>query len=91
MAGSRKPGSTGRENGGCILPARTPGTLGINDQSDPNVHAWQGNTPGPTGIGDFARPKFRAAAGPPGTSLVSPVNENDLGNRASSAPIVGTG
>ena len=37
-----------------ICPARTPGTLGINDQADPNRWSMPGSTPGPTGMADHA-------------------------------------
>jgi hypothetical protein len=90
MAGARKAGPTGYEKGGGILPAQTPGPLGINDQGDPNARAWQGNTPGPAGIGDFEPPRF-LAPGSIRASLLNPASENDLANLATSAAIVGTG
>lgn len=33
-----------------ICPARTPGSLGINDHADPNAWSFLGDTPGPVGL-----------------------------------------
>lgn len=54
MAGSRKPGPTGDVGTGSVLPAQTPGTLGLNDQADPSVMALCGDSPGPVGRNDYA-------------------------------------
>jgi hypothetical protein len=37
-------------------PAKTPGSLGVNDRADPNASAYSGDTPGSLGINDFADP-----------------------------------
>jgi hypothetical protein len=54
MAASRLPGSTSRPAG--LVPSRTPGPLGINDQADPNKTSLLGDTPGPVGWRDGADP-----------------------------------
>ena len=38
------------------VPPRTPGTLGLNDQADPNRTSCMGDTPGILGLNDFADP-----------------------------------
>ena len=38
-----------------LCEARTPGTLGILDQADPDVLSLPGDTPGPTGFNDLAQ------------------------------------
>jgi hypothetical protein len=58
MAGTRAPGPEKGRPAHHICPARTPGSLGINDQGDPPVIALQGDTPGPAGIGDYHPPRF---------------------------------
>lgn len=52
MASSKNAGPAGRISYGPVCPARTPGSLGINDQADPNAASFIGNTPGPVGIND---------------------------------------
>lgn len=39
-----------------LLPARTPGPTGVNDQGDPDQWARLGYTPGPLGLNDLADP-----------------------------------
>ncbi|HEX8091325.1 MAG TPA: hypothetical protein VF762_20890, partial [Blastocatellia bacterium] len=56
MASSREPGPIGRVPYGPVCPARTPGSMGINDQGDPNVTSLLGNTPGPLGVNDHGQP-----------------------------------
>jgi uncharacterized membrane protein YgcG len=58
MAGSKMPGCLGRESmgRGGVVPARTCGPLGINDQGDPRVWSLMGDTPGALGINDYAAP-----------------------------------
>jgi|GEM_PF-5617268 len=56
MAGSRRPGPLTPPVGVCSIPARTPGSLGINDQADPNVTTLMGDTSGPVGVCDAADP-----------------------------------
>jgi hypothetical protein len=56
MASTRKPGSQGRSAPGSGVPARTPGSLGVNDQADPNVQSLLGDTPGPVGYFDLGDP-----------------------------------
>jgi hypothetical protein len=54
MANSTPPGVlsfTGRE---LCTPARTPGSMGLNDQGDPRVCTRLGDTPGITGLRDGA-------------------------------------
>ena len=56
MAGSCQRGPLNPPVGVCRIPPRTPGPLGMNDQSDPNVTALLGDTPGPIGYLDGADP-----------------------------------
>ena len=58
MAGSRRLFPLTPPIGSCSIPPRTPGPLGINDQSDPNVTALLGDTPGPVGLLDGADPRL---------------------------------
>jgi putative chitinase len=51
MANSCIPGSLGT-SGRWIWP-RTPGSLGFNDQGDPNICTRLGDTPGPLGFNDW--------------------------------------
>lgn len=44
-----------------VFAPRTPGPVGINDHSDPNVIAYLGDTPGPLGISDHAEPHLSAS------------------------------
>jgi hypothetical protein len=58
MGSSRFPGSQGSD-AVCqcsVIPARTPGSLGIGDHGDPAAWSWLGDTPGPLGIDDLAAP-----------------------------------
>jgi hypothetical protein len=48
-----------------LVPGKTPGTLGINDQADPNVTTALGDTPGSIGISDWADPSRFFASTPP--------------------------
>jgi hypothetical protein len=54
MGGSRKPGPAYGD--GSWPAARTPGSLGINDQSDPEVCTLLGDSPGTLGRNDGADP-----------------------------------
>jgi hypothetical protein len=56
MAESRKPGPLTPPLGSCSIPSRTPGSLGKNDQADPDLTTLLGNTPGPVGVCDWADP-----------------------------------
>ncbi len=57
MAGSCRPGPLNPPDSlVCSVPARTPGSLGVNDQADPNTTACMGDTPGPLGVCDWADP-----------------------------------
>lgn len=49
MANSRVPGPLGNDALEALVPARTPGPLGVNDAADPNVRAAPGDMPGPLG------------------------------------------
>ena len=49
-----KPGPVSHDPFSPLLPAQTPGTLGVRDRADPNANAQPGNTPGSTGINDAA-------------------------------------
>jgi hypothetical protein len=51
---SRLPGPERYDPASPLTPARTPGTLGINDAADPGAHARLGDTPGSLGINDGA-------------------------------------
>src|SRR4051794_20719649 len=63
MGRSRMPGSQGVDDicQCTVIPARTPGSLGIGDHADPSSWAWLGDTPGPLGVADGAAPDFRPA------------------------------
>ncbi|EHR71637.1 hypothetical protein BurJ1DRAFT_2814 [Burkholderiales bacterium JOSHI_001] len=65
MSCSRRPGVLGSD--GFWAGSRTPGTLGINDQADPNLCSLLGDTPGVLGRADGADPTLArlgaAAAG----------------------------
>jgi hypothetical protein len=52
-------------------PARSPGTLGLNGQGDPNCFSLLGDTPGTLGCGDFGDPTLSLARAGflPGLSL----------------------
>lgn len=90
MASTRRAGPTGHRRQDGVVPARTPGPLGMNDQGDPNVSALQGDTPGPAGVGDFGPPRlFPSGSTPP--SVSSPAAENHRHSLVGSAPVVGTG
>ena len=54
MAKSKHPCSLNPPDGLCRLPARTPGVLGLFDQSDPNLTTLLGDTPGSLGLNDYA-------------------------------------
>ena len=54
MAASTKPGPLNPPMGGCRVPARTNGPLGVFDQGDPSLTTLLGNTPGPLGFNDWA-------------------------------------
>ena len=56
MAGSIDPRPLGfsPEALRCLFPARSPGSLGINDAGDPTVLDCLGDTPGPVGVNDLA-------------------------------------
>jgi hypothetical protein len=51
---SQKPGPQGRDPHSPLLPARTPGTLGVRDAAEPGALAELGDTPGPVGWNDGA-------------------------------------
>jgi hypothetical protein len=61
MASSTAPGTLGKDAPGTLVPARTPGPLGVNDAADPNVRAAPGDTPGALGINDAAALTAQAA------------------------------
>lgn len=55
MSGSKDRRTLPSKSNGKIVPARTPGTLGVNDAGDPGKKALPGDTPGPVGTsGDAA-------------------------------------
>ena len=84
MAGTKEPGPVGQHPNSGIVPSRTPGPPGINDQADPTVIAQQGDTPGAAGVNDYHPPRLlNAGAGPN-----NPTGQQDT---YGSAPIVGTG
>lgn len=53
MPDSRTPGPTNPDPFSIFLPARTPGSLGVNDAVDPNAHAHTGGAPVPVGVRHF--------------------------------------
>jgi len=71
MAGSSIPGAVTPPTGVVTTPARTPGTLGMNDHGDPNVTTLLGDTPGSLGAGDHADPTLKAAKLPNGTAVAA--------------------
>lgn len=69
MGGARKSLSSGLESG--PIPPRTPGSLGVNDQADPNVTALLGDTPSSLGVLDWADPTLPPyCPGDPSAELV---------------------
>ena len=58
MANSRKPGPLNPPMHWCLIPALTPGPLGLFDQGDPNVTTLLGDTPGPLGMNDANDPSM---------------------------------
>lgn len=54
MAGSCKPGPLNPPINSGLIPARTPGPLGMFDQGDPGFTTLLGDTPGPLGFNDWA-------------------------------------
>lgn len=54
MAGSCKPGPLNPPIDSGLIPARTPGPLGMFDQGDPGLTTLLGDTPGPLGFNDWA-------------------------------------
>jgi hypothetical protein len=56
MAGSSRPGPQIPPTDTACTPPRTPGSLGINDQADPNIATLLGDTPGSVGWLDGADP-----------------------------------
>lgn len=77
MASSRKPGPKREIPASSIVPARTKGPLGIQDQADPIVIACFSDTPGPLGVGDYADPFFPRTTTSNGQPLVQ---QTRLGN-----------
>jgi hypothetical protein len=61
MASSTVPGTLGKDAPDALVPARTPGPLGVNDAADPNARAAPGDTPGALGINDAAALAAQAA------------------------------
>ncbi len=61
MANSTAPGTLGKDAPDTLVPARTPGPLGVNDAADPNARAAPGDTPGALGINDAAALAAQAA------------------------------
>lgn len=64
MASSKKPRPEGQTTLVGICPARSPATLGRNDQSDPNVLSLQGDTCGPVGLNDYHPPQLSVSTQP---------------------------
>jgi len=58
---SRKPGPQGHDPYSPLLPARTPGPLGVGDAPEPGAHAELGDTPGALGVNDGAERLARGA------------------------------
>ncbi len=54
MAVSRSPGSLFSDPFSKLVPAKTPGPVGIRDQADPNINSNLGDTPGVLGRKDAA-------------------------------------
>jgi hypothetical protein len=53
------------------VPARTPGSLGINDHADPNVTSLLGDTPGVLGHNDHADVGLPSPSSPAGAARLS--------------------
>lgn len=82
MANSRKPGPLQSPSGTSVIPARTPGPMGMFDQGDPNVTTALGDTPGPLGHNDANDPSisiFGPALGVP--RRLSSLAELNAGSR----------
>ena len=87
MGRSRMPGSQGSDDvcRADISPARTPGSLGIDDHADPAAWSWLGDTPGPLGVNDLATPLVCTALDEPllarrvlfGTGATEPAADAD--------------
>lgn len=60
---SRRPGPTQRDIFSHLLPARTPGSMGINDAGDPSADAEIGDTAGSLGMNDSAEWYLSALSG----------------------------
>jgi hypothetical protein len=58
MAASRNPGPISHDPFSVFVPARTPGSLGVNDAADPDAYATPGDTPVPVGMNNL--PVLRA-------------------------------
>jgi hypothetical protein len=59
MPSSHKPGPLGPSGGSSVLvPAKTPGPLGVNDRGDPNVPSHVGDSPTPVGTGAQGPPRI---------------------------------
>ena len=68
MAKTKTAGVCGTQPGDAICPGSTPGTLGINDQADPNVLSQAGDTPGPAGMNDAGSQLTRPCPSAPAAS-----------------------
>jgi Bacterial toxin homologue of phage lysozyme, C-term len=62
MANSSIPTAPNSPLDSVAVPARTPGSLGLNDHGDPNITTQFGDTPGSLGVGDHADPNLPAAS-----------------------------
>ena len=63
MANSRIPRLLDFSGSMCLVPSRTLGPVGWNDQGDPNVTTQMGDTPGPLGNYDWADPTLHSMGG----------------------------
>jgi hypothetical protein len=86
MAGSTVPGSMNPPDGPVLIPARTVGTLGRNDQGDPTVTTLHGDTAGPVGaFSDYADPNVAASVPTGGVSRLidgTPISVGTASNAA---------
>ena len=88
MANTRPPGPTKPPAGSLTVPANIPGPRGVNDQSDPNVHAELGDTPGPSGVNDPADPSLPTYDGTPKPAVLADGTKVAPATTDAAAPVI---
>src|SRR5262249_52042648 len=87
MASSTAPGTLGKDAPDILVPARTPGPLGVNDAADPNARATPGDTPGALGINDAAALAAQAAPAVAGGNAATAADKKETEATATDAEI----